>query len=110
LTLAEATYIVCNKAYYLIYATKQRSSGMPAMVLRYEIPEGMVDELAHILVTVGGRGGIQRASQLLGCSKETLLRGLMRRSFGPRVGQRIIDGMKKTHPNLEGTFLVFKCK
>lgn len=81
---------------------------MPAMVMRYIVDEKEIDNLARLLLGVGGRGGMSRAAQMFGCHRDTLTRGLKRKNFGPKVGQRIIDGLKGKHPEIE-RMIAFKC-
>ena len=82
---------------------------MPTMVMKYILPEEHADEFAHILLKMGGRKGFGRTAQLLGTHRDTLMRGLRRRDFGPKVGQRLITALKEAHPDIETRYLRFQC-
>jgi hypothetical protein len=83
---------------------------MPKMILRWVVVEEHAAELASILCTLGGRGAMTRAAQLLGVHRDTLMRGIRMRRYGPRVGQKIIDGLRPKYPDIDTKFLQFKCE
>ena len=83
---------------------------MPTLVLRWIVVEDHASDLASIFLKTGGRGGIGRTAQKLGVHRDTLLRGLKRRNFGPIVGQKIIDGLKSKHPDIDTKYMTFKCE
>jgi hypothetical protein len=82
---------------------------MPALVMRYAIGGPDIEKLAQIFLEIGGRGGLERTAQMLGCHRETLSRGLRRGTFGTAVGRKIIDGVKQKYPEVE-SMMVFKCR
>lgn len=83
---------------------------MPKMVLKWKVADAHADELAGIFMKTGGRGGMARTAQLLGVHRDTLVRGIRNRQFGPKAGQKIIDGLKGEHPDIDTKFLTFKCE
>jgi hypothetical protein len=80
---------------------------MPKLVMRYNIPQEQSTAFAQMLLKKGGRGGLCRTAKLLGVHRDTLMRGLRRRTFGTTVGKKIIDGLSKEYPDISTKYLVF---
>jgi hypothetical protein len=83
---------------------------MPKLILRWNVVEDHKHELAHILLGIGGRGGMARTAQLLGVHRDTLVRGIRNGMYGPKCGQSIIDGLKPQYPDIDTKYLTFKCE